>query len=478
LRSESIWIAVYVAGLALWCKLLRSESIWIAVYVAGLALWMLVAASIFFLFPAEIAFNGNIDLSIPASLLIGINIFYLFLSNFVAIIYLVGIHKVKSYQIRMSNSIRIADLDQELCTIIIPAKNEEAVIRASVLSCLKQTYRNIEVLVVSHNSTDRTSKEAQVDDSRVTVVDLVTAEAGKAIALNYGVTQARGKYILVIDADHRLSDNFIEDALPVLAFGPYAAVQGNVRSLNRNYNLLSRLASVENDLWTEPFLSARHLLGRRCPLCGTGYIIKKDVLLKIGMFSNNLVEDAELTYRLIRNGYKIAFVPLSLVYGEEPVSFDGLFKQRARWNRGFLSLLSHKVEPKDFLGNLYWIFPGISYSNFLIVGIIAFASIHTIIFGVKPYQLTYLPLALWFLCITLNYGILLLLLLRNSGLMRKRYASLLPLYLFYAQYMFPASIKTFFVKSWHTTKTVHGFNEPKNNDKESGALINLRRQKM
>jgi hypothetical protein len=180
------------------------------------------------------------------------------------------------------------------------------------------------------------------------------------------------------------------------------------------------------------------------------------------MFSNNLVEDAELTYRLIRNGYRMAFVPLSVVYGEEPVSFDSLLRQRARWNRGFLSLLTHKVEPKDILGNLYWVFPGISYSTFIILAIVAFASIHTLIFGSKPYNLTYIPFSLWLICITLNYGVLILLLIRNFGLMGMRYASLLPLYLIYTQYMFATSIKTFFVKSWHTTKTDHGFNESKN----------------
>src|SRR4029077_6855585 len=101
-------------------------------------------------------------------------------------------------------------VETDLCSIIIAARNEDSVIRTTVTDCLKQTYRNIEVIVVCHNCNDNTYEEAKkVYDKRVYALDYQTKEAGKGIALNYGVEQSKGKYILILDADGLLTDDFI-----------------------------------------------------------------------------------------------------------------------------------------------------------------------------------------------------------------------------------------------------------------------------
>ena len=66
-------------------------------------------------------------------------------------------------------------------------------------------------------------------------------------------------------------------------------------------------------------MTTRSLLGKKCPLGGTGYIVKKDILQKVGLFSNHLVDDFELTFRLLRSNCKIAFAPLCIDYDEKPI---------------------------------------------------------------------------------------------------------------------------------------------------------------
>jgi cellulose synthase/poly-beta-1,6-N-acetylglucosamine synthase-like glycosyltransferase len=134
---------------------------------------------------------------------------------------------------------------------------------------LDQTYTNIEVLVIAHNSTDRTSEVAQIGDSRVRVFNLRTKEAGKSIALNYGIEQSKGEYILVLDADAVMANDFIEKALPMFDGNSCVAVQGRVLPINRSYNFLTRMMALEDDLWSEPILTVRDTVGKRCPLLGS-----------------------------------------------------------------------------------------------------------------------------------------------------------------------------------------------------------------
>ena len=167
---------------------------------------------------------------------------------------------------------------------------------------------------------------------------------------------SQGDYILILDADGILSNDFIEKALPLLK--EYAAVQGRYIPSNRNYSLIARLLSLEGDLWSTPFMTARTFLDKRCGLGGMGYIIRKDILLDVGGFTNHLVDDYELTCRLFKKKYKAVFAPLCINYDEKPPNLDIMLRQRARWAKGFINLLKHRIlEPTDLLGIIFWLNP-------------------------------------------------------------------------------------------------------------------------
>jgi poly-beta-1,6-N-acetyl-D-glucosamine synthase len=192
--------------------------------------FILITTLRYIVFSQNVLVDREVDLTFPTMIPFAFNLMYTCVSTFVFVFYLVKYDKVKDNHIKILAKKSLYYNNHDLCSIIIPARNEESVIRKAVLGCLQQTYRNIEVLVICHNSSDRTFDEAHVGDSRVRVFDLRTKESGKSVALNYGVEQSNGKFILVIDADHRLNKEFIEDALPALV-EPYAAVQGRVLTI-------------------------------------------------------------------------------------------------------------------------------------------------------------------------------------------------------------------------------------------------------
>jgi cellulose synthase/poly-beta-1,6-N-acetylglucosamine synthase-like glycosyltransferase len=456
---------------------MKQEKRWMTLFCVLVLLWLISVTSTLYqwIYGIGALIDDSISLYYFTLPLLSMYFFYTFVSIFVFSIYLVAFSKVKNYQmqkiidtrkgskdlnsiINKSNiSIQVGNLADDLCSIIIPSRNEESVIGKTVRHCLIQTHRNIEVIVICHNCDDRTFSEAQVQDNRVKAIDLRTKETGKGIALNEGVKRASGKYILILDSDAMISRDFIETALPLFEDN-YAAVQGRYVPSNRDHNLLTRLLSLEGDLWSTPYMTVRSLLGQKVFLGGTGYIIRTDVLNEIGNFTNHLVDDFELSCRLLKKKHRIAFAPLSIDYDEKPPTFEIMVRQRARWAKGFISLLKGRVlQPLDLLGNIYWLGPLATLSSLVLLLITGFDAIYNMVFGYYPYIYAYMPLQLWFVLVGTMLALQCLVLHKAYGTKGLKYAAYIPIYNLFSLYAFAAFIKGVFVKSWQNTKTVHGF---------------------
>jgi cellulose synthase/poly-beta-1,6-N-acetylglucosamine synthase-like glycosyltransferase len=436
------------------------EKVWIAFFFIVIAVWVLVlTASIYpTIYGIEILVDSDIDLTYFTLPILGFNLIYVFMLITIFILYLGAYSSVRKYQLKMKE--RVSDRfrnQMELCSIIIPARNEESVIKRTVLDCLKQTYQKIEIIVICHNCSDRTYDEAKVDDPRVKVFDLQTKEAGKGIALNFGVEKSSGNYIMVLDSDGLLTRDFLENALPLFE-GNYCAVQGRYIPSNRSFNFVTRMLALEGDLWSTPFMTIRTWLGRRCPLGGTGYIIRKDILLKVGMFANHLVDDYELTFRLLRKGYKIAFAPLSINYDEKPPTLDFMLRQRARWAKGFIDLLGTRIADRsDIVGHIFWLNPIAALTGFIMLMIPGFAALHYLIYDYYPYTYSYMPLTIWFMLTGALFVLQAAVLIKEYGWRGFAYAVQIPLFLPFSQYWFVSFVRAFTIKSWASTKTTHGF---------------------
>lgn len=90
-------------------------------------------------------------------------------------------------------------------SVVIPARNEERSIGATVAAMLAQTYRDLEIIVIDDQSTDRTPQIlAAFDDPRLTVLrgeETPSGWLGKPWALEQGSLRTRGELLLFVDAD-------------------------------------------------------------------------------------------------------------------------------------------------------------------------------------------------------------------------------------------------------------------------------------
>jgi glycosyltransferase involved in cell wall biosynthesis len=106
-----------------------------------------------------------------------------------------------------------------LVSVVIPVYQGERIVRGAVLSALKQTHANLEVLVVDDGSTDGTlAVLAAIEDPRLHV--LRQPNAGTAAARNLALARARGAYVAFLDSDDRWFPDKIESELRVLRAAP------------------------------------------------------------------------------------------------------------------------------------------------------------------------------------------------------------------------------------------------------------------
>ena len=402
--------------------------------------------------------HSEIDISPLTSALVAITATNFMLWMIIYVLYPIAGKRISNIQATLIK--RSQGKDKSLVSIIIPAKNEQDVIGRTIASCINQVHRNLEVLVVCHNCSDDTVAQARSTDKRVKVFDLVTEQAGKGIALNFGVDNASGEYILVLDADGILAQDFIKNALPLFDAG-YAAVQGKIMPSNREFNTITKLLSLEGDLFSVPFMAVRNFLDKRTPLGGTGVLIRKEILVKVGKFRNELIDDFELSFRLYRSKYRIAFAPLSVVFDEKPPNFGLLFNQRSRWVKGHIDLLKEVVpERTDFFGIVYWLSPIFSTCGFALIVISSTAIMTFLLFGFYPYSFSFIPITIWIAMTGITYVLQWFFIMKDLGIRKSKYILYSMLLVPFSHYWYVALIKSIRVKSWATTKTTHGFIVP------------------
>lgn len=106
----------------------------------------------------------------------------------------------------------------DLVSIITPTYNSAKYIAATINSVQQQTHTNWEMIIVDDGSNDET--EAIVlsickEDSRIQFYKL-NKNSGPAIARNFAIDKAKGKYITFLDADDIWFANFIENSIKAI----------------------------------------------------------------------------------------------------------------------------------------------------------------------------------------------------------------------------------------------------------------------
>lgn len=195
-----------------------------------------------------------------------------------------------------------------LITIIMPAYNAEATIAESIVSVLKQTYREIELIVIDDGSSDGTADLVErVSDSRVVL--LRNMRGGVSAARNRGLAAAKGDFIKYLDSDDLLDRFALERQIARLA--AFDGLALCTSSWGRFYQSLGDLRFVEAGDWRDldPMAFLELSLGGGGTMPVMTWLIPRALARKAGNWpvGAQLYEDTEYGTRLALGADRVLF---------------------------------------------------------------------------------------------------------------------------------------------------------------------------
>lgn len=272
-------------------------------------------------------------------------------------------------QIRISDP-ELKALDESklpVYTILIPLYKEKAIASKLLNNVERLDYPKSKLdirLLLEADDTDtiETIRSLNLPDYYTLLIVPPSEPRTKPKACNYGLINAKGKYVVIFDAEDKPEPDQLKKVVLAFARLPEKCVciQAKLNYYNSKENLLTRWFTLEYSMWFELLLPGAMQLDIPLPLGGTSNHFKTDVLKLTGAWDPfNVTEDADLGIRLFKQNHFTAVIA-SRTWEEAPVRLGTWIKQRSRWIKGYMQTwLVHMRNPfrlyrelglKGFLG--------------------------------------------------------------------------------------------------------------------------------
>jgi cellulose synthase/poly-beta-1,6-N-acetylglucosamine synthase-like glycosyltransferase len=266
--------------------------------------------------------------------------------------------------------------------IVVPARNEEGLIGDCVRAIDDAVAAYPEpctVYVVENGSTDRTLDEARAairDAKHVRGVLLQCESKGKAYALNHGLRHVTEEIVLRIDADTLVTRSVLFGL--IRHFGDPSVGGASGMPLPRvQESWICRMRALEVYYQVGFKRAGYNAVDAIGVLPGALVAYRRDLLVKLNGFAEGVNgEDADMTVRVGRLGYRIVSDASVRAYTEMPSTFAYLREQRMRWARGTYHMLARNKSGIYMLQGLrcVWMLPWAGFIMFRRLMMLPFAA--------------------------------------------------------------------------------------------------------
>ena len=258
-------------------------------------------------------------------------------------------------------------MNKDLISVVIPVYNVKKYVEKCVETVIKQTYQNLEIILVDDGSTDNSGivcDNISKKDKRIKVIH--KKNGGLSDARNFGINNSNGKYICFIDSDDYVSIEYVEklyeaivrenadisacDFFYVDEVG--ITFENSKKKSNRNYTNIEALQDM---------LSCKQLI----EVMTWNKLYKKSLFVdnKIEFPVGKIHEDNFTTYKLFYYAKKITLIADKLYYYLQ--RNDSIMGRK--FNAKRLDILQAVEETKDFFekNNVKEIMPYYNAYNYL-----------------------------------------------------------------------------------------------------------------
>lgn len=127
-------------------------------------------------------------------------------------------------------------------SVIVTTKDEGKNIERFLKSVKKQTYENLEIIVVDNNSSDNTKEIAKKYTSKV-----YNKGPERSAQRNFGAEKASGKYFVILDADMELTNKVVEDCVEIANSKKYKVLVIPEKTTGQGY--ISKVRQFEREMY-------------------------------------------------------------------------------------------------------------------------------------------------------------------------------------------------------------------------------------
>lgn len=261
------------------------------------------------------------------------------------------------------------NLNENRVAVCMAAHNEEAVIE-SALEALKKIIGAEHIYVGSDASTDRTAELVRAHGANVLEITTNRGKAGALLAIiNHFQLYNRYEFIVFVDADTRLRQDYLINALPFFENKKTAAVAGYARTQWKTNVFIAYRERIWFTLQTFfRFGMSSKFLNVNMIVPGFASIYRTRVLRCLDLARPGLViEDYNLTFELHKKKLGlIAHSPTVTGYTEDPDNFKSYVKQISRWNLGFWQT----VRVHGFWPSVFWLMLSLYLAEVILTGFV------------------------------------------------------------------------------------------------------------
>ena len=195
-----------------------------------------------------------------------------------------------------------------LVSVIIPIYNGQRYLEQTVRSALDQTYAPVELICIIDGTNDGSADILRrLNDGRIAILE--QENRGATYTRNYGLSLAKGEFVLFLDQDDVLHPEFLERTVRQIVRTGSTGVAVNGHLIDGQGKRIRRMYRIN-----KPKLTLKSLLKGNQMYTASQVLLRRDKLAKIGSFDvlADQADDWDMWIRHARNG-KLTFLDRDLI---------------------------------------------------------------------------------------------------------------------------------------------------------------------
>lgn len=213
-------------------------------------------------------------------------------------------------------------------SIIIPVYNRPQEVDELLESLTHQTFKDFEVVVVEDGSLEKCDSVCEKYAEKLPVSYHFKPNSGPGPSRNYGAERCQGEYLIILDSDVIVPDNYLEIIQQELENDPCDAFGGPDRA-HPSFTPIQKAInySMTSFFTTGGIRGGKKKMDKFYPR-SFNLGIKRSVYEALGGFAPmRYGEDIDLSTRIFANGYSCRLFPEAFVYHKRRVKFSSFFRQ-------------------------------------------------------------------------------------------------------------------------------------------------------